>query len=258
MDLFLLGIILAIIFIIIINYVFFYNRKKFRYRKNIPPPVPSNVPDEPVNAQVSRRIAPFMIDIITFFFIILGLLVVLGAMFAFAGYTSTPPSSTPGATQTATTSAGIPATTTSAPATGSAVSGSDLFGGLSYNWVEYKMSAGSGSDAMTIYYKYNKQTGKCTMRFEGAQVQGMPAEMDCSSSGTTTSDPNKVSSDAQVTCSPVDEPVIVPAGTFTATKCTITLKDGSATTWVVRDKFMVKMQSSSPQGSGEMVLNGYG
>ena len=51
-----------------------------------------------------------------------------------------------------------------------------------YNWVEYKMSTGSGSDAMTIYYKYNKQTGKCSMRFEGAQqVQGMPTEMDCSS-----------------------------------------------------------------------------
>ena len=195
------------------------------------------------------------------------MLVVITA--ACAGCASTaPPSPTTATTQTTTTSAGIPvtttaagipATTTSAPATGSAVSGSDLFGGLSYNWVEYKMLAGSGSDAMTIYYKYNKQTGKCTMRFEGAQqVQGMPAEMDCSSSGTTTSDPNKVSSDAQVTCSPVDEVVIVPAGTFTATKCTVTSKEGTATTWVVRDKFMVKMQSSSPQGSVEMVLNSYG
>ena len=179
---------------------------------------------------------------------------------ACAGCASTaPPSSTPGTPQTATTSAAVPAATTSAPATGSAVSGSDLFGGLSYNWVEYKMSTGSGSGATTIYYTYNKQTGKCTMRFEGAQqVQGMPSEMDCSSSGAATSDPNKVSSDAQVTCSPVDELVTVPAGTFTATKCTVTSKDGSATTWVVRNKFMVKMQSSSPQGSVEMVLNRYG
>jgi hypothetical protein len=97
------------------------------------------------------------------------------------------------------------------------------------------------------------------MRFEGAQqTQGMPTEMDCSSSGTTTNDPNKVSSDAQITCSPIDESVTVPAGTFTATKCTITSKDGSATTWVVRNKFMVKMQSSSSQGSVEMVLNSYG
>ena len=194
------------------------------------------------------------------------MLVVITA--ACAGCASTtPPASTPGATQTTATSAGIPATTTAAgilsttttaPAMGSAVSGSDLFGGLSYNWVEYKMLAGSGSDAMTIYYKYNKVTGKCTMRFEGAQqVPGM-SEMDCSSSGTTTNDPNQVSPDAQVTCSPVDEPVIVPAGTFTATKCTVTTKEGTATTWVVRDKFMVKMQSSSPQGSVEMVLNSYG
>jgi hypothetical protein len=170
--------------------------------------------------------------------------------------TTTPKPSIPA---TATPSGGIPTGTTSAPATGSVISGSDIFGGLSYNWVEYKMSAGSGSDAMTVYYKYNKQTGKCTMRFEGAQqTQGMPTEMDCSSSGTTTNDPNKVSSDAQITCSPIDEPVTVPAGTFTATKCTMTSKDGSATTWVVRNKFMVKMQSSSSQGSAEMVLNSYG
>jgi len=165
----------------------------------------------------------------------------------------------PSVTATATPPGSVPIRTTSATSTGSGISSSDLFGGLSYNWVEYKMSAGSGSDAMTVYYKYNKLTGKCTMRFEGAQqTQGMPTEMDCSSSGTTTNDPNKVSSDAQISCSPIDESVTVPAGTFTATKCTITSKDGSATTWVVRNKFMVKMQSSSSQGSVEMVLNSYG
>lgn len=164
-----------------------------------------------------------------------------------------------GLTATATTSGGTPKGTTSAPATGSGISGSDLFGGLAYNWVEYKMSTGSGSDAMTVYYNYNKQTGKCSMRFEGAQqMQGMPTEMDCSSKGTPTNDPNTVSPDAQITCSPVDESVTVPAGTFTATKCTITSKDGSATTWVARNKFMVKMQSSSSQGSVEMLLNSYG
>jgi hypothetical protein len=181
---------------------------------------------------------------------------------AIAGCSSTSPT-TPA---TGTTPASGSAATTTGPAssggaTGGSVSGAQLFGGLSYNFVEYKMSTGSGSDAMTIYYKYNKQTGKCTMRFEGAQpVQGMPSEMDCSSSGAgkATGDPNKVSSDSQVTCSPIDEVVIVPAGTFTATKCTITSKDGSATTWVVKDKFMVKMQSSSGQGSVEMVLNSYG
>ena len=37
MDFFIIGIILAVIFIVLINYVFFYDRKKFRYRKNLPP-----------------------------------------------------------------------------------------------------------------------------------------------------------------------------------------------------------------------------
>jgi len=180
---------------------------------------------------------------------------------AIAGCSSTSPTApaTGGTPSTSgTTSSGSSASSTTS---GSGVSGSQLFSGLSYNWVEYKMSTGSGSDSMTVYYKYNKQTGKCSMRFEGAQqVQGMPTEMDCSSTGTgkTTSDPNQVSTDSQVTCSPIDESVTVPAGTFTATKCTITTKDGSATTWVVKNKFMVKMQSSSAQGSVEMVLNTYG
>jgi len=181
---------------------------------------------------------------------------------AIAGCSSTSPTS-PAAGTTPTSGS---AATTSVPgisggATGGSVSGAQLFGGLSYNWVEYKMSAGSGADAMTIYYKYNKQTGKCSMRFEGAQqVQGMPTEMDCSSSGTgkSTNDPNQVGSDAQVSCSPIDELVTVPAGTFTATKCTITTKEGISTTWVVKDKFMVKMQSNTGQDSVEMVLNNYG
>ena len=118
---------------------------------------------------------------------------------------------------------------------------------------------GSGSDAMTIYYKYDKTTGKCSMRFEGAQqVQGMPSEMDCSSTGKAQSNPNQISSDAQVSCSPIDESVTVPAGTFSATKCTITSQGQTSTAWVVKDKFMVKMQSTSPLGSVDMVLNQYG
>ena len=36
MDFFIIGIVLGIIFIVLINYVFFYDRKKFRYRKNMP------------------------------------------------------------------------------------------------------------------------------------------------------------------------------------------------------------------------------
>jgi hypothetical protein len=143
------------------------------------------------------------------------------------------------------------------------VAGSDLFGGLNYNWVEYKMSTGSDSGGMTIYTKYNRVTGKCSMRFEGAAAANMPAgmqEMDCSAKGSssTPSDPNKVSSDAKVTCSPIPESVTVPAGTFSATKCTVTTQGHTSTTWIVKDKFMVKMESSTDAGAMSMVLNAYG
>lgn len=180
---------------------------------------------------------------------------------AIAGCSSTSPT-TPatGGTPAATKAAGAPSGTT-AVSSGGATSGSDLFGSLSYNFVEYKMSTGSGSDAMTIYMKWNKQTGKCSMRFEGAaaqQMQGVPTEMDCGSTGQSQSNPNQVSSDAQVSCSPISESVTVPAGTFTATKCTVTSKGSTSSVWVVKDKFMVKMSASSPQGPVDMVLNSYG
>lgn len=169
----------------------------------------------------------------------------------------------------ATTSAGsTPASGTSSPASSGssavAAGGADLFGNLNYNWVEYKMSTGSGDQAMTIYYKYDKQTGKCSMRFEGAAAANMPANMqniDCSSKGgQSASNPNQVSSDAQVSCSPLDESVTVPAGTFSATKCTVTSasQGTTSTMWVDKGKFMVKMEASSSQGSVNMVLNAYG
>jgi hypothetical protein len=184
---------------------------------------------------------------------------------ALAGCSGT---STKAPTGTGTPVAGsAPSGTSASGSSGSsaaAVSGTDLFGGLNYNWVEYKMSTGSGSDAMTIYYKYNKQTGKCSMRFEGAGASQMPAgmqEMDCSgtgASGKTTSDPNKVSSDAKVDCSLIDESVTVPAGTFSATKCTVTSQGTTSTTWIAKGKFMVKMEANTGDGSMNMVLNSYG
>jgi hypothetical protein len=174
---------------------------------------------------------------------------------------SSPTTSSSGSTQ-------APGTTVATGSSGSpaaAVSGAGLFGNLNYNWVEYKMATGSGSDAMTIYMKYDRQTGKCTMRFEGAGAAQMPASMqniDCSSKGgSTQSDPNQVSSDAKVSCSPLEESVTVPAGTFSATKCTVTSasQGTTATTWVVKDKFMVKMEGGSTAGgSTSMVLNAYG
>jgi hypothetical protein len=187
------------------------------------------------------------------------MLVVIAVAFAGCSGSSPAPSSS-GSTQ-------APGTTAAAGSSGSsaaAVSGAGLFGNLNYNWVEYKMSTGSGSNAMTIYMKYNRQTGKCTMRFEGAGASQLPAgmqEMDCSakSGQASTGDPNKVSSDAQVSCSPLEESVTVPAGTFSATKCTVTSQGITSTTWVVKDRFMVKMEGSSTEGgSTSMVLNAYG
>ena len=145
----------------------------------------------------------------------------------------------------------------------SAVSGADLFGSLNYNWVEYKMSTGAGNDAMTIYYKYNKQTGKCSMRFEGAGASEMPAgmqEMDCSATGQQPgiSRTPMSKSDAKVDCSLLDESVTVPAGTFSATKCTVTSQGMTSTTWIAKGKFMVKMEANTGEGSMNMVLNAYG
>jgi hypothetical protein len=173
-----------------------------------------------------------------------------------------------GSSTTAPQGGGTPAAGTPSSGGSAAVSGTDLFGGLSYNWVEYKMSTGSGSNAMTIYTKYNRQTGKCSMRFEGAGASGMPAgmqEMDCSATGSTTgssqasADPNRVSSDAKVDCSLFEESVTVPAGTFSATRCTVTSHGAVSTSWIAKGKFLVKTETSSPQGgSMSMVLNAFG
>lgn len=166
------------------------------------------------------------------------------------------------------TSPTTPATTTqpaSGPGTGTgassgSVSAGQLFGGVGYNWVEYKMSSGSGADAMTIYYKYNKQTGKCTMRFEGGQnMAGMPTEMDCSSTGggNTQGDPNQVGSDVQF-IKVGTEVVTVPAGTFTADKYTATYQGTTATYWFVNGKPLIKMTGGDATGSMTMELNGMG
>ena len=164
---------------------------------------------------------------------------------------------------TGTTSSGSSSSGSSSSGSSSSGSnGASLFGGLSYNWVEYKMSTGSGANAMTIYMKYDRTTGKCSMRFEGAAAANMPSNMqniDCSSKGgQTASDPNKISSDAKVDCALVPETVTVPAGTFSATKCTVTAQGHTSTTWVQQGKFMVKMESSTDQGAMNMVLNAYG
>jgi hypothetical protein len=107
-----------------------------------------------------------------------------------------------------------------------------------------------------MYYKWT-QSGECSIWMEGEEA----TPMDCSTVGgskVASSDPNYVSPDAQVSCSPLPETVIVPAGSFSATKCTITSPDGNtATSWVVKDRFMVKLESSSGGRSAGMVLNAY-
>jgi hypothetical protein len=190
------------------------------------------------------------------------LVVIAVAVAGCSGTTQTTPSG--GGTQATGSPSSGSSSSGSSGSQAAAVSGTDMFGGLNYNWVEYKTSTGSGENAMTVYMKWNRQTGKCSMRFEGAAAANLPAnmqEMDCSpkTGQTTQGDPNTVSSDAKVDCALLEESVTVPAGTFSATKCTVTSKDGMVgTTWIAKGKFMVKMEASSGQGSTSMVLNAFG
>ena len=153
----------------------------------------------------------------------------------------------------------------------SSVSTSDLFGGLSYNWVEYKISgssgtspSSSGTSSSTMYVKYTN-TGACTIRFENPP-QGAPSTIDCGPGATGfaaaegQANPNKPHPGTQISCSG-DESVTVPAGTFTATKCTTTSSGGyTSTIWVVKGQFLVKAlgTSTSSGATGEMELNAYG
>jgi len=144
----------------------------------------------------------------------------------------------------------------------SGTSGASLFGNLNYNWVEYKMTTDAGGQGMTIYYKFDKTNGKCSMRFEGAAAASMPANMqniDCGGKGgQSVTDPNKVSSDAKVDCALVPETVTVPAGTFNAKKCTVTSKGVTQTVWADNSKGMVKVEGTTEAGAFSMVLNAYG
>jgi len=179
---------------------------------------------------------------------------------AIAGCSSSQPATTGSPTPAA---AGAGSAATPAPASTSASSsGSQLFGGLSYDWVEYKMvGSGTGADQMIAYYKYNQKAGTCTMRFEGAAAEamkGMATEMDCGSTGgTSSSNPNDVKSDVQFV-KVGTEVVTVPAGTFTADKYTSTFQGTTSTYWIVSGKPLIKMQGGDSTGSVVMELNGMG
>jgi hypothetical protein len=196
---------------------------------------------------------------------ILAVMVVVIAV-AFAGCTGSGTSpSTPATGGAAVTggSGGAAVASTSNAASGP-VSAASLFGNLGYEWVEYKMAAGQGADAMTIYYKYNHKTGKCTMRFEGAAaVQGMPSEMDCSATGAASSggqsagNPNDVKSDVKMV-KVGTETVTVGAGTFLADKYTATSEGMTATYWIASGKPLLKMESANGGQSVVMELNSWG
>ena len=189
-----------------------------------------------------------------------GIIVLLVIAVAFAGCS--------GSTTSALATSGGQETTQAAGAASTAGSGdtaastASIFGTPSYEWVEYKMVAGSGAEEMTIYYKYNQKTGKCSMRFEGAGAEQMPAgmqEMDCSSTGSTeaSSDPNEVNPDVKFV-KVGTETVTVPAGTFVADKYTVTVEGGTATYWIVSDKPLIKVESGNAEGTAVMELNAFG
>ena len=182
-----------------------------------------------------------------------GLIAILVLAVAFAGCsgTSTAPS-TPSGGQAA-----------AGGASSGLAGGDQLFGGVSYNWVEYKTTSGAGGQQMIIYTKWTKE-GKCTMRFEGAgaeQIKGMmPTEMDCSSTGGQTqqqSNPNQVSPDIKFV-KVSTETVTVPAGTFTADKYTATYQGMTSTYWIAGGKPLLKMEGGSAESKTVMELNGWG
>ena len=186
---------------------------------------------------------------------------------ALAGCTGTSPA-TPTTTSApsggATSGSGQAATAATSSGTGSgSLTAASIFGGMNYEWAEYKMVAGEGADKMTMYMKYNHKTGKCTMRFEMAEkIEGMPSEMDCSSTGAaggqSASNPNDVKNDVQLV-KVGTETVTVPAGTFLADKYTVTSEGSTATYWVASGKPLLKMEGSSAGESGAvMELNGWG
>jgi hypothetical protein len=121
------------------------------------------------------------------------------------------------------------------------------------------MTSGSGGQQMTMYFKFDRQKGTCTMRIEGQQIPGMTGqEMSCGSTGgQTQSNPNQVSSDVTFTYIGT-ESVAVPAGTFTASKYTSTYQGTTSTYWIAAGTPLLKMVSSGGEGSTTMELDGWG
>jgi hypothetical protein len=178
-----------------------------------------------------------------------------------AGCTSSSPAS-PAAPATGGSPASgtaAPASATAAPAAGTDVTGANIFGGASYNWIEYKMVV----EGMTAYMKFEK-SGKCSMRMEGKDLPGGSMTIDCSSKGQTgaqagQSNPSDVKSDVKFTFVGI-EPVSVGAGTYpAATKYMVTSNGEKIYYWTAPGvPTFVKFMSPSKDGDVVMELNGWG
>lgn len=159
---------------------------------------------------------------------------------------------------------GVASAGENSPAAGSTgtgtVSGSQLLGGLNYEWVEYKITSTTGGQKVSMFFKYNQKTGKCTMRIEGMGDQtGLLSNMDCSSSGSssTASDPNDIGSDVKL-AKISTETVTVPAGTFVADKYMVSSGGVTAYYWFVSGKPLVRMEGGSAEGTTTTELVGWG
>jgi len=151
----------------------------------------------------------------------------------------------------------------SSPATGSGTataSGTDLLGAVNYEWAEYKITSNAGGEKVSMFFKYNQKTGKCTMRIEGMEDEtGMLSNLDCSSSGSTgsASDPNDIGSDVKL-AKVATETVTVPAGTFVADKYMTSANGVTAYYWIASAKPLIKMEGGSAEGTVTTELAGWG
>jgi hypothetical protein len=185
------------------------------------------------------------------------MLIVIAA--AFAGCTG----STPAAPATTGDTPSGGAASSGAPSAGSVLGIDKILEQKPYDWVEYKMSMKADGEDMIVYYKHNMKTGTCSMRFEGAGMEGFGGmTMDCSGSGGNSeaaSNPNEMQSDAQFRFVTI-EPVSVPAGTYpTASKYSITSQGETLYYWTAPGvPTFVKYSMKTDEGEIITELNGWG
>jgi hypothetical protein len=171
---------------------------------------------------------------------------------------SSPATPSGGGTQAVgTTSSAASAT----PATGSVVSGANIFGtGATYNWIEYKTTM----QGMTTLMRMEK-SGKCTITTKGQNVPGGSMTIDCSAKGGQTatsqaqSNPADVKSDVKFTFVGI-EPVTVPAGTYpAASKYSVTTDGNTMYYWTAPGvPTFVKYQVTTSNGDIITELNSWG